>query len=63
MHREKQFLGKKERTLGREDVLLALASKKSRKFEALCRVLGLRDASGVKKLREILAFLEEEGSV
>ena len=58
MHREKQFLGKKERTLGREDVLLALASKKSRKFEALCRVLGLRDASGVKKLREILAGLE-----
>ena len=63
MHREKQFLGKKERTLGREDVLLALASKKSRKFEALCRVLGLRDASGVKKLREILAGLEEEGRV
>lgn len=63
MHREKQFLGKKERTLGREDVLLSLASKKSRKFEALCRVLGLRDASGVKKLREILAGLEEEGRV
>ena len=63
MHRKKQLSVKKERSLGREDVLLALALKKSRKFEALCRVFGLRDASGVKRLKEILAGLEEEGRV